>query len=175
MRRVVELGWTFGAPNEKMPLVMRLAGVRSLGRLIARIPVNEWATRSLLARVGLRQALDAGRVSQDAVDWFRAQLNHTDTLRNDIDASPPIPIMQRVRGVHDSILLSDEVLGRIRAPMYFLWGAEDLFGGEAVATDFVARIAGAELEVMRGAGHAVWLDDPDRAAEATRQFLWRDC
>jgi len=47
----------------------------------------------------------------------------------------------------------------------------EAFGGETVAPDFVARIPGAELEVMPGAGHAVWLDDPDWAAKATGRFL----
>jgi pimeloyl-ACP methyl ester carboxylesterase len=29
----------------------------------------------------------------------------------------------------------------------------------------------AELEILPGGGHAVWLDDPDRVATATKRFL----
>ena len=123
----------------------------------------------MLAQVGLRQALEAGRVPSEGIDWFRSQLRHTNTMRNDIDASPPI--MHPRRGMNDSILLTDDVLKRIRAPVYFVWGADDPFGGGVVAARFVARISSAELEVVPGAGHAVWLDDPGLVANATTRFL----
>ena len=169
VRRVVALGWTVGAPNGEMPLVMRLSGVRTLGRLMARVPINERAVRSMLAQIGLRQALDAGRVPQEAVDWFQSLLRHTNTMRNEIDATPPS--MHLTRGLNDSILIPDEVLERIRAPVYFLWGAEDPFGGGDVAVRFAGKVSGAELEILPGGGHAVWLDDPDRVASETRTFL----
>lgn len=169
VRRVVELSWTVGAPNGELPLVMRLAGVRSLGWLMARIPINERAVRSMLAQVGLRQALEAGRVPQEGVDWFRVLLRHTNTMRNDMHASPPI--IHPIRGMNDSVLLADDLLGRIEVPVHFLWGAEDPFGGGDVATRFVAKIPGAELEILPGGGHAVWLGDPDQVATGTSRFL----
>jgi 2-hydroxy-6-oxonona-2,4-dienedioate hydrolase len=168
IRRIVEFGWTVGAPVETIPLLMRLSSVRSLGRLLTLMPVSDRATRSMLAHIGLREALADGRVSQEAVDWFRAQLNHTATMRNEIDAGPPI--LHPIRGVNDSILLSDDLLGRIRSPVLLLWGTEDPFGGEAVAVRFAARIPNAELELMPG-GHAVWMDVPEQAATVTRAFL----
>lgn len=51
-------------------------------------------------------------------------------MRNDIDAAPPI--MRLFGGVNDSILLRDDLLGRIGSPTLFVWGADDPFGGEAV-------------------------------------------
>lgn len=80
--------------------------------------------RSMLAQVGLRQALDAGRVRPEAVDWFRALLNHTDTLRNEIRAGPPIK--HPLNGLNESILLGEELLGRIQVPTLFIWGAQDV-------------------------------------------------
>ena len=168
VRRVVELGFPIGAPNGPMPLVMRLAGVRSLGWVMARVPMNERAVRSMLRQIGLRQALDAGRFSQEGVDWFGAVLRHTDTMRNEIAASP---ILHGLRGVNDSIVLDDELLGRIRAPVRFVWGAEDPFGGADVASRFVAKVPGAQLELIEGGGHAVWLDDPDGVADRVTRFL----
>lgn len=171
LRRVVEFSFPIGAPVGDTPWLMRLAGVRGLAKVMARVPVNDRMVRSMLAQAGLREAIEGGRVSSEAIAWFRALINHTDTFRNDIDAAPPI--LHPLRGMNDSLLLSDGVLGRIQAPMLFLWGSEDPFGGEAVAREFVPKIAGAELQLMPGAGHAPWMDDPAGAAVATAEFLGR--
>ena len=36
---------------------------------------------------------------------------------------------------------------------------------------FVAQLPRAQLELVPGAGHAVWMDDPDHAAATARRFL----
>ncbi len=171
--RVIHLGWTIGAPMDHLPLVMRMvAAVRPLGRLMARIPLPERAVRSMLAQIGLRQALEAGRLPQESVDWFGAVLRHTHTVRNDTDAMPPM--FRPSGGIDDEILFTDDLLGAIGVPVDFLWGAEDPMGGADIATDFVPRIPGATLQLIEAAGHAVWLDDPDGIADATNGLLTAD-
>jgi pimeloyl-ACP methyl ester carboxylesterase len=59
----------------------------------------------------------------------------------------------------------------IDTPTSFLWGDDDPFGGSDIARAFVALLPDAELELMPGAGHAVWMDDPENAAVTVRQFL----
>jgi pimeloyl-ACP methyl ester carboxylesterase len=44
-------------------------------------------------------------------------------------------------------------------------------GSPEIARRFVEHIPHAELELMPGAGHAVWLDDPDHAARTTSNYL----
>jgi pimeloyl-ACP methyl ester carboxylesterase len=90
-------------------------------------------------------------------------------MRNEMDASPPI--IHPIRGMNDSILLTQELLRRVRVPVSFLWGADDPFGSAAVATRFAAEIPGAELEVVPDGGHAVWIDEPDWVAARTKRFL----
>ena len=140
-----------------------------VGRAFAAMPLNERTVRAMLRRIGLRQALAAGRVSQLAVEWYLALLRDTDTLRNDLRAFPRFPLV----GMDDRDLLPAELLARILTPVSFLWGDEDPFGGAAVAREFVDLLANAELELLPGAGHAVWMDDPDHAAATTREFLGR--
>jgi pimeloyl-ACP methyl ester carboxylesterase len=164
---VMELGFPIGAPIGNVPLVMRLSGVRTLGRLMARVPMTERAVRSMLAQIGLRQALQAGRLSQEGVDWFRATLRHTSTMRHELDSTP---ILRPLRGLASAALLDDGVLGAIRSPVHFVWGENDPFGGADIARPFVARIPGAALEMIPG-GHAVWLDDADGVAATTQLFL----
>jgi pimeloyl-ACP methyl ester carboxylesterase len=71
----------------------------------------------------------------------------------------------------EGLALSDDLLGSIRTPTFFLWGENDPFGGPDTAHAVVARIPGAELEMLPGAGHAPWLDDVEHAAKATSRFL----
>jgi pimeloyl-ACP methyl ester carboxylesterase len=168
VRTVTEIGWTVGAPNGTTPLIMRIAAVPALGRVMTKVKINERMARSMLAQIGLRQAIADDRLPREAIAWWRAQINDTDTMRNEIDSSPPI---LRVRGgMNESILLADDVLQRIAAPMFFVWGADDPFGGEDVARTFAARVPGARLEIVPG-GHAVWMDDPARVAQLLSGFL----
>lgn len=166
--RVVELGFTIGAPNGPLPLVMRMSGFTRLGKLLAGMPKPERAVRSMLRQIGLREALASGRFLDPGVAWYTSLLNHTDTMRNDIDASPAV--VRPLTGVNPEVLLHDDVLGAIRAPVLLRWGADDPFGGGDVARAFAPRIPGAQLQVVPG-GHAVWMDDPDGAAAAVEAFL----
>ena len=167
--RMVEFGWPVGAPIARTPLVMRLASVPTVGRLLAAVPPNERAVRAIFRSIGLRQAMDAGRVSQEILDVYLALLRDTDTMRNELKAGPRI--ISPIRGMNDRVLLPLSLLANVRTPTYFLWGEEDPLGGAYIAREFVKHLPCAELELMPGAGHAVWIDDPDHAAATTRKFL----
>ena len=167
--RMVEFGWTVGAPIARTPLVMRLVSVPKLGVLLAKVPPNERAVRAIFRQIGLGQALKAGRISPEGLDWFLALLRDTDTMRNELKAGPRV--MFPLRGMNDDVLLPLNLLAKIQTPAYFLWGEADPFGGAYVARAFVKHLPNAELELMPGAGHAVWMDDPDHAAATARSFL----
>lgn len=167
IRHAVILGWTMGASNASLPAFMRVAGT-PLGRLLTKLPVNERAVRSMFKRIGLRQALEADRIPQEAIDCYVALLRHTDTMLNELEIGRWV---MNWRGLNDDIALTDGLLSKISTPVYFLWGEEDPFGPPEVARDFAERITGAELELMAGAGHAVWLDDPDHSAKVIATFL----
>lgn len=167
--RIVEFGWTVGAPLARLPALMRVASVPAVGRLLTRIPANERAVRSMFRQIGLKQALAAGRVPQEVIDCYVALLRYTNTMRNEIEVGRWI--MTPLKGLDEGILLRPEVLASIQSPIYFLWGEEDPFGGADVARNFVKHIPNAELELLPGAGHAVWIDDPDYAAKTTSSFL----
>lgn len=167
--RIVELGWTMGAPMGKVPPVMRAATVPGLGRITARIPPTKAMVRMTLRQVGLRRALQTGRFTPEMVDWFQSLLRDTPTMRNELRASPRT--ITPLRGVNERELLAPELLARIAAPLLFLWGDEDPNGGESIAAQFVAHIPDATLEMVHQAGHAPWIDEPDRVAASVRSFL----
>jgi pimeloyl-ACP methyl ester carboxylesterase len=63
-------------------------------------------------------------------------------------------------------------LHRIRVPVLLLWGAEDRIVQSSYAKRFASGLAGpVETYMVPGAGHQVWVDDPDASAQAVRNFL----
>lgn len=169
IRRMVLFGWTTGAPLGRMPLAMRLGATPGIGSLMARLPVNDRAVRSMLRGIGLREAIDGGRVSPEAIAAYAALLNHTRTLPNELAASRSF--LSPVHGLDPALTLSPRERGAISTPILFLWGDGDPFGGAAIARDFVEPFPAARLEIVAGAGHAVWVDDVGLAADRVATFL----
>jgi pimeloyl-ACP methyl ester carboxylesterase len=169
--RLVLIGWCFGAPIGRVPFAMRITAVPGLGRGLAALPPPRWLVVTMLREVGLRQALEAGRVSDETIDCYHSLLRDTPTMRNDIAGAPSV--IRPIRGLDERVLLSDDVLGRVRAPVLLLWGDEDLYGGAATARAFSARLPDASLTVLPGAGHAPWMDDARTVASAMSEFLGR--
>ncbi len=167
----VLLSWSLGVPIEKTPFLMRAASIPFVGRLGARMPANERTVRMIFKQIGLRGALESGRISQELIDCYVALLRETDTMRNELAAGPRI--MSFFGGINESVLIGDDVLAKISNPMLCIWGEDDPQGGADSARRFVSRIPGAELELMPGVGHAPWLDDPDKVATGVRDFFAR--
>lgn len=66
-----------------------------------------------------------------------------------------------------------DVLPTIDVPTLVVHGAHDIRAPRWVADDLVARIPGAEMAVVEGAGHLVNVDAPERLASEVRAFLTR--
>ncbi len=93
----------------------------------------------------------------------------TDTMVND---AAMIVRCGSWRGGFDPALdLDGDVLGRVHAPTLIVAGSDDPVGGEDIARALAERLAHADVEVMKGAGHLPWLDDPGRVAALTSGFL----
>lgn len=169
VRRMVLSGWTTGAPLGRMPLAMRLGATPGIGSIMARLPVNDRAVRAMFRGIGLRQAMDAGRVSPEDIAAYAALLNHTRTLPNELAASRSF--LSPIHGLDRRLLLSPATRAAITTPILFLWGDGDSFGGPDVAREFVAPFPNARLEIIAGAGHAIWMDDVGLAADRVGSFL----
>jgi 2-hydroxy-6-oxonona-2,4-dienedioate hydrolase len=168
-RRMVQMACPAGAPGMVVPGFMKAVATPGIGRLIAAMPPTERAVRSTFRQMGHGASLDADRIPQAFFDWYLALQRHTDTVRNDTRL---VASLASPRGRwHPAVRLGDDVLGQVTVPTYFLWGADDTFGGEDVATRVVAAMPDARLEMLPDAGHLPWLDDADRAADAVTTFL----
>jgi pimeloyl-ACP methyl ester carboxylesterase len=167
--RMIEFGWPIGAPVGRTPFSMRVTAVPGLGRLLASIPASERSVRAILKNIGMRHALEEGEFTPEAIECFRSLLADTNTMRNELRAGPRV--IHPIRGFNREIELPANLLSSIAAPLYFLWGEDDYYGGRDVARAFSGHFLNATLEILPGAGHAVWMDDADHAAAVTRHFL----
>ncbi len=168
--RMVQFSWPVGAPTKAVPNSMRLMALPGVARIASAMPATEGTVRSIFRTVGHGPSLDAGRIAQSDIDAYLALLRHTDTLRNELVLARSS--VSPLRGF-DPRLLPAALLASIRTPTRFIWGGRDPFGGPEVARAVVARIPGAELEVLPDAGHAPWLDELDRCAASVSDFLSR--
>lgn len=170
--RIVQFSFPVGARMNRPPLSMRVLSVPFLRRLLIAMPPTERMLRGAFSRMGHRESVKDGRITQQILEGYAALLKHTDTLRNEMALGTAF---FSVRGIN-GLALPDEMLAEIKTPILFFWGTNDHNGGAEKAHELVARIPNAELELLAGGGHASWLDDLERAAEATTDFLsdtWR--
>ena len=167
--RVVLYSWSMGIPMDSTPLFMRFASIPGIGQITARVPISRGSAKMMLRQVGLKGAVDSGRFNADMLDWFVALLRFTPTLLNEIRATPKV--IMPVKGLNREMLFTDELLARVTSPVYCFWGEDDPNGGAETAKQFAARLPQCTLELVPDAGHAPWVDEPDRAIASTLGFL----
>lgn len=136
--------------------------------LVPRLPPSERANDDIMRQIGHGVSLDAGRLPRHFSEWYLQMLRHTNTMKNDLAMIGAALTGDQFDG---ALTLDRSVLGAVRAPTLFLWGADDGFGGEEVARDVVSAMHDARLEMLAGAGHLPWLDDPKTLAVKTGAFL----
>ncbi len=64
-----------------------------------------------------------------------------------------------------------EGLGKIQCPAAIVWGTADEYLRTSIAEELAARIPGAELTLIDGAGHFVMEEAPDAVLAALRELL----
>jgi pimeloyl-ACP methyl ester carboxylesterase len=167
--RIVEFSWSVGAPMAVTPFAMRVTAIPGIGAAMTRVPPTRGAVRAVLRQVGLAGALASGRFTDAMLDWFHAMLRDTDSMRNELMSTPRL--ITPVHGQNDRMLLTSDLRARVTRPVLFIWGADDPNGGDAIGRRFAEPFPDARFEVLAGAGHAPWIDDPDRCAALTSAFL----
>jgi pimeloyl-ACP methyl ester carboxylesterase len=165
---MTQLGAPAGVPTERMPFGVRvMAAIPGAAWLMGAMKPSDSMVRSMFKSIGHGASLDSGVITKPLLDWYRALLIHTPSGRNEMerDAKTLSLFSRRLLG----IALSAEELATLRVPTTYLWGTADNYGGEDVARATAECCAHAGLEILDGAGHLPWLDDPIRCAAHIRQ------
>lgn len=76
-------------------------------------------------------------------------------------------------GDFDKLVPYEGCLARLGLPTVIIWGAQDRFASVKMADRFHNEIADSELAVFEDAGHFVWEDEPQRAAQTLLDFVER--
>jgi pimeloyl-ACP methyl ester carboxylesterase len=165
---VVLAGCPAFVPGWHQPKFFTLLRTPILGRLIIAAPPTRSSARMGL-QLGYGRSLAAGRIPQAMLDWERAWQRDTPTLRN--DAAMIVGLGSWRRGFDGRLDLDPSDLAAAKAPCLVLVGTEDPVGAEPVARRLVSLLPDATLEVLDGAGHLPWLDDPAGVADRIATFV----
>jgi 2-hydroxy-6-oxonona-2,4-dienedioate hydrolase len=168
IERMVQFSWPLGSPARRLPLFLRAMSVPGMSRLVVAMPPTRRSMPALFRSAGHGPKIDDGRITQEDLDAYFALLRYTDTRRHEF--APARALVSLVGGLK-RLYLTDETLAAVRCPTLFIWGGRDPFGGAETARALVARIPGAQLDLMPDAGHSPWLDDLDHCARSLSAFL----
>ena len=166
---IVEYSWPMGATMDKVPMTIRFGAIPGLDQVMAKIPPTRAGVRMLLRQIGLLAALENGQFDDIMLDWFVSLLRETNTMENEFRTAPRL--FRPIAGLDPNVVLSSGLLSKVVAPVLFLWGTDDPNGGGSVARRFAAQLSDAELQLLPGAGHAPWVDEPELCAQRTMEFL----
>lgn len=166
LQRIAGLAFQVGARITDAPFSMRLPPVPALMPRRPKLPPA--LVRGMLRVGGMSEAVHQDKVSPELIQYLRALIGRTDTLRNEMLYNPrPAKVLGPIRQTeHDPAMLA-----KITAPVHLVWGERDVFGDETSARSFAAALPNSSLRMIAGAGHAPWLDEPDLVAAEVQHHL----
>lgn len=158
---LIHMGCPALVPGSHVPLPLLLPCLPLLGPLLRRIdPPNLRATQAAFRQMGHADSLTRREGMVAFFAWYTALMRETPTRANEQ------ALFGRVR---PGDALRQHELARLTTPMTWLWGADDRFGGPAIARALVALLPHAHISLLPDSGHLPWLDAPEQAAALVRE------
>jgi len=165
--RIVMLGGGPLRPGVPVPTFTRVLA-SPIGAIVVRLPMSGDRTRSILRDSGHGLSLDAGRIPDEFIDWRVALSNETPTMRRERDM---VRCIVRGAGWQPGFVFEDDELRRIDHPALLVYGTADPTGSVEIWRRFMALLPRGELQLVEGAGHMPWFDDPQQVAAHVDRFL----
>ncbi len=167
VRRVALLG---GGPLiDSVPVPKMIRAIASpFGSLIVRLKVDRSRLESILRDSGHGASIAADRIPDVFMDWRQAAHNDTAAMRHERSL---VHRVVRGSGWHRGITFDDASLGTIETPVLLVYGTADPTGDVDTWRAFSAALPDGSLELIEGAGHMPWFDEPKRVATLVAAFL----
>ena len=160
----------------------RVSQLVLIGEPAGSSPPSQWRrlVRSLDMRVFEHETMDDTRH-----DWGSVIAAHIERVSSELlDADNAQRNLPGYAASWNSMLdqlLSEKDLGltyglkpelkTLRPSTLFIWGDKDFFGPPTEGQEMAALAPHARCEVVADAGHAVWIDQPDRCRKSVTAFL----
>jgi pimeloyl-ACP methyl ester carboxylesterase len=165
--RVVLLGGGPLVDAVRVPGMIR-AIASPLGSVIVRLPISPSRLDAILRDSGHGASLDAGRIPDALREWRRSANNDTAAMRHERS------LVQKVvggSGWRPGITFDDAALQAIEAPVLLVYGTADPTGDAGIWRSFTTSLLSGSLELIDGAGHMPWFDEPARVGRLVELFL----
>ena len=141
-----------------------------LGVIMERLARREKVMRQIIAGSGHAASLEDGRISDAFVGWRLSLQRETDSMH--YERAGLRAIIGR-EGWRTEVAMDDGQLARIDHPTLLLQGADDPTAPIELWRRVMATLPHGELQVVDGAGHQPWLDEPARIGDELTRFLRR--
>jgi pimeloyl-ACP methyl ester carboxylesterase len=167
VRRLVLLGAPGAAFEGVRPTaIMKVLAVPGLGRWLLALPMS----RKAFLRANA-DTLGAGALEDVPDELIDAAM----LIGRRSDYAPSVASYFRAlikRGsVRPGVAVAAGELATVRQPTLLVWGDEDVFMRPLAAADSIGAIRDGHLVRLAGAGHAPWLQEPQRVGDAVASHL----
>jgi len=170
VRRIVLLGGGPMIDAAGVPPIIRLVA-SPLGGIAVKLMATRAVTRGMIRANGHGGSLADGRIPRPWVDWRTSVARDTNSMRHE-----RVMVQALVEGnsYRPGVTFVESELRTIAHPTLMLYGRADPSGSEAVWRRLIDAMPNGQIQLIDGAGHMVWLDDPGGVASATASFLSAD-
>jgi pimeloyl-ACP methyl ester carboxylesterase len=166
--RVVLLGGGPIVAESSAPRIIRLIA-SPIGAMMVRLPPKPGRVQMFMRQAGHGASLDAGRIPDEYIRWRVAFERETDSMRNERDMVRAIVSWRT--GLRPGLPLDDAELAAIHQPTLLVYGTADPVGTVEIWVRAVGLVPRGKLQLVDGAGHMPWLDDPSAVAGHVSRFL----
>ncbi len=171
VERLVLLGAGPVPDGYRVPGILRVIA-SPMGAIMVRLPPTRRGVHALLRQIGHGASLASGRIPDELIDWRVAFDRYTDTPRNERDMVRALVSWRRGR-LRPGVTFADAELAAVQRPALLVYGAADPTGTPEVFARVAELLPRGELQLVNGAGHLPWLDDPRTVADHIDSFLAR--
>ena len=153
-------------PEVHVPGIIRLIA-SPIGAVMVRLPESPGRVRSILRQGGHGASLDVGDLDE-FIKWRAALGRDTASMRNE---RAMIWALVRGKAWRPGLTFDDAELAAIRQPTLFVHGSADPTGSVELWRRIMGLLPGGRLEVVDGASHEPWIQDPAGIASQIRGLV----